>query len=315
MAASLARFVSSVRPAATAGRSSMSTLGTVLADAAADIPAKDILRDLSQGYKWTLGDFDRHATALASGLLELGFAKGDVVAAWLPNNAENCVVQLAAAKGGFLLHQVDAGAAKETVTAAAAGAAVLIFDPALEAAAAAEINMDHLGTRTYQSDPSWAAHVETPRIAGLAERGDAQTKAAVSSLGATLAITTGWERVEGMHNLRHVMCYGGENAAFPVDAAAVGAGDAAVVSFGADGSKTGPLTHKQVLDSGAKLAKEAALLSTDTGVLAAPSVAGLAASLTSLARLVLPSATDGAEAAAAAEGATVMIGSAGAQRL
>ena len=314
MASSLARLVRPAAPHASSAMRGMSTLGTVLSDAAEALPNKDILRDLEQGYKWSVCDLDRHSAALATGLAEMGLAKGDVLTSWLPNNAENCVVQLAAAKGGFVLHSVAPDAAKATVVAATAGAKAIIFDPALEAEAAVEANMDHLGTRTYVSDPSWAAHISVPRLP-CHTRGDAQHGAATRALGKDCAvITSGWERIEGMENLREVLCYGGKDAAFAVDASAVSGSDTAVVSFGADGEKSAPLTHKQVLAGGATMAESAGIGSLDTGVLAAPSVAGVAAALTTLARVVIPSA-EGAAAAVEAEGATVMIDGAGAQRL
>lgn len=54
--------------------------------------------------KWTVSEVKKYSDALASGLIEIGFEPKDTVLSWLPpDTAEYHILQLACARGGFLL--------------------------------------------------------------------------------------------------------------------------------------------------------------------------------------------------------------------
>ena len=84
-----------------------STLTSTLSAQVATLGDKDFLRVRHQNITWTLGEFERHANALAEGLAEAGYRPGDSIAAWLPNDSEYLVTQFAAARLGVNFIAVD----------------------------------------------------------------------------------------------------------------------------------------------------------------------------------------------------------------
>ena len=60
-----------------------------------------------QGVRWTYGELQGHVDAFAAGLLALGLEPGDRVGIWSPNNAEWVVTQLATAKAGLILVNIN----------------------------------------------------------------------------------------------------------------------------------------------------------------------------------------------------------------
>jgi fatty-acyl-CoA synthase len=60
-----------------------------------------------QGVRWTYRDLQRHVDAFAAGLVALGLEPGDRLGIWSPNNAEWTVTQLATAKAGIILVNIN----------------------------------------------------------------------------------------------------------------------------------------------------------------------------------------------------------------
>ncbi len=60
--------------------------GTALSALASQSPHVDVVRYEHKNVKWTLKNVDVNSDALAIGLLDQGFTKGDVVLSWLPEN-------------------------------------------------------------------------------------------------------------------------------------------------------------------------------------------------------------------------------------
>jgi fatty-acyl-CoA synthase len=60
-----------------------------------------------QGIKWTYAELKERVDTVAAGLLAIGVAPGDRVGIWSPNNAEWLLVQLATAKAGIILVNIN----------------------------------------------------------------------------------------------------------------------------------------------------------------------------------------------------------------
>ncbi|CAM9828456.1 unnamed protein product, partial [Discosporangium mesarthrocarpum] len=108
----------------------LSGVAAVLEAVTSEIPLKEAVRYRKGNLKWTRSDVKKHTDALACGLLELGCKAGDTVAVWLPECSEKHVAQLAAARVGMVVAEVDP--ALDTPTAMAevleqSGAAVSRF--------------------------------------------------------------------------------------------------------------------------------------------------------------------------------------------
>ena len=65
------------------------------------------LVEVATGRRWTYAELDADVNALARGLIAAGVAKGDRVGIWAPNCAEWTIVQLATAKAGAILVNVN----------------------------------------------------------------------------------------------------------------------------------------------------------------------------------------------------------------
>ena len=68
---------------------------------------RDALIVRHQGVRWTYAELKRRVDALAGGLLALGLEPGDRVGIWSPNNSEWVVTQLATAKAGLILVNIN----------------------------------------------------------------------------------------------------------------------------------------------------------------------------------------------------------------
>ena len=68
---------------------------------------REALVEVASGRRWTYAELDRDVDALARGLIGAGIAKGDRVGIWSPNCAEWTLVQLATAKVGAILVNVN----------------------------------------------------------------------------------------------------------------------------------------------------------------------------------------------------------------
>lgn len=95
----LARFAMGARAA--------STVGATLEEAVERLPHKEALRSVKQDIRWSFKELNEIVDEFAHGLQSLQFQPGDVLAVWLPNNAESVVTQLAAAKAGVTLAVIE----------------------------------------------------------------------------------------------------------------------------------------------------------------------------------------------------------------
>lgn len=89
------------------GARAASTVGGALDEAVERLPHKEAFRSIKQDLRWSYKELDGFVQEIANGLQSLMFQPGDVLAVWLPNNAENYVTQLAAAKAGLTLAVID----------------------------------------------------------------------------------------------------------------------------------------------------------------------------------------------------------------
>ncbi|TMW66736.1 hypothetical protein Poli38472_014048 [Pythium oligandrum] len=84
-----------------------STVGGALDEAVERLPHKEAFRSIKQDLRWSFKELDSYVQDLANGFNSLQLQPGDVLAVWLPNNAENYVTHLAAAKAGLTLAVID----------------------------------------------------------------------------------------------------------------------------------------------------------------------------------------------------------------
>jgi len=83
------------------------TIGTNLARTVAAHPDREALVEVASGRRWSWAELDRDVDAVARGLLALGLEVGDRVGMWAPNCAEWTIVQLATARVGIVLVNVN----------------------------------------------------------------------------------------------------------------------------------------------------------------------------------------------------------------
>ena len=83
------------------------TIGNHFDDAAQMWCDNEALVVRHQGVRWTYGELRERVDDLATGLLAVGLAPGDRVGIWSPNNAEWVVTQLATAKAGLVLVNIN----------------------------------------------------------------------------------------------------------------------------------------------------------------------------------------------------------------
>ena len=83
------------------------TIGASLARTVAAYADREALVECATGRRWTWADLDRDVAALARGLIGAGIEAGDRVGIWGPNSAEWTLVQLATARVGAILVNVN----------------------------------------------------------------------------------------------------------------------------------------------------------------------------------------------------------------
>ena len=83
------------------------TIGALLERTAGKHAEHEALVDCASGRRWTYGELDRAVNGIALGLLSRGIAKGDRVGLWGTNVPEWTLVQLATAKIGAILVNVN----------------------------------------------------------------------------------------------------------------------------------------------------------------------------------------------------------------
>ncbi len=83
------------------------TIGAALERTVARWPDREALVEVASGRRWTWRELDHAVDGVARGLIARGIAAGDRVGMWAPNRAEWTIVQLAAAKAGAVLVNVN----------------------------------------------------------------------------------------------------------------------------------------------------------------------------------------------------------------
>ena len=83
------------------------TIGDDLSLTVSRLPDHEVLVDVPSGGRWTYRELDAAVDRVATGLLEMGIAKGDRVGIWSPNCAEWVFVQYATARLGVILVNIN----------------------------------------------------------------------------------------------------------------------------------------------------------------------------------------------------------------
>ncbi len=83
------------------------TIGANFEGTVAAYADREALVEYASGRRWTYAELDRDVNAFARGLIGAGIAKGDRVGVWSPNCAEWTIAQLATAKVGAILVNVN----------------------------------------------------------------------------------------------------------------------------------------------------------------------------------------------------------------
>jgi len=84
-----------------------STIGAWIAEVSARFDAREALISIPQGIRWTYSELWRHTGVLARALIALDVGRGDRVGIWSTNNAEWVLLQLATARIGAVLVNVN----------------------------------------------------------------------------------------------------------------------------------------------------------------------------------------------------------------
>jgi fatty-acyl-CoA synthase len=91
------------------------TLGDLLEAGVAAHPDQLVLVSRAQGIRWTWRELARRVDAFAAGLLALQLRPGERIAIWANNRAEWLIAQLAAAKAGLILVNINPAARRGEV--------------------------------------------------------------------------------------------------------------------------------------------------------------------------------------------------------
>jgi fatty-acyl-CoA synthase len=83
------------------------TIGRCFEAVVAKFPKNEALVSYQQGLRYTYEELNDEAEQLASALLELGLSQGDRVGIWSHNNAQWLITQLATAKVGIVLVNIN----------------------------------------------------------------------------------------------------------------------------------------------------------------------------------------------------------------
>lgn len=83
------------------------TISALLKETVDIFAANDAAVFCDQSIRWTYAELDEAVDALAGGLLELGFSKGDRIGVWSPNRSEWLLAQFATARLGIILVNIN----------------------------------------------------------------------------------------------------------------------------------------------------------------------------------------------------------------
>eukprot|EP00753_Platysulcus_tardus_P009365 PLAT201.7.p2 GENE.PLAT201.7~~PLAT201.7.p2 ORF type:complete len:346 (+),score=196.69 PLAT201.7:73-1110(+) len=274
--------------AARMGTAAMSSLASLLQAGPARFAAKDALRSVSQGYRWSASALASHATAFSSGLQQMGLSAGDTLAVWRGSDAEHVVALLGAAHAGVTVAELPAATmttdAALSKALAHSGASALLFD--------AEVAADGDALAIVESVCGEAA-------LAAASRGRPLVVPALPSLRRLLHSSFD-SPGPAMQRMRDVLCYDSAGST-----AAVSDDTAALVTYDGSGKQTATYSRAQ-LAAAADAALAAMELNASDRLLLAADVSSpiaLAGALlpaaAASALVVLPGAAADAAAAAA----------------
>ena len=83
------------------------TIGSHFDKAVERWPEREALVVRHQNIRWSYRDLQREVDALAAGLLALGLQPGERIGIWSHNNSEWVLTQLATAKAGLILVNIN----------------------------------------------------------------------------------------------------------------------------------------------------------------------------------------------------------------
>ncbi|CEG42636.1 amp-binding protein [Plasmopara halstedii] len=257
-----------------------STVGATLDEAVNRLPHKEALRSIKQDVRWSFKELNTVVSELANGFLDLQFRCGDVVALWLPNNVENVVTQLAAARAGLTLALIEPQVSEAEELAYIlqdSEASGLIFEPKHAGRNQTKIVQDLF-----------------PELATFRQRKEVFRPKNFRHLHTV--ITTGWDPVEGMLNLNGMMVNSPEPHILKAVSKMLNEKTPLVFTYsqtkGQNPKKSALLTHGDLLQRAEMLATSLKLTATDKVLLTGeePGLSsGPLAAISQSAQIVLPS--------------------------
>ncbi|GAB9465267.1 Hect e3 ubiquitin [Globisporangium polare] len=228
-----------------------STVGGALDEAVERLPHKEALRSIKQELRWSFKELNAIVDEVAFGLHSLKFEPGNVLAVWLPNNAESVITQLAAAKAGITL---------------------AVIDPKVSTAEEIEFILHDSKASGILFEPKIAGRNQTqiiqglfPELATFREQFEVFRPKKFRNLHTV--ISTGFEPVEGIAQFHQVMVNTPEKHEAVALKKAVNEKTPLAVSYskvdGQSPKKGDVLTHADVLKRAKDLAKSLTLTATD----------------------------------------------------
>ncbi|ETV92675.1 hypothetical protein H310_13115 [Aphanomyces invadans] len=263
------------RPVSTMAMAPFSTVGLTLEKAVESLPHREAVRafnnvDRDDDLRFSYQEFNQFVNELTNGFLELQFKKGDTIALWLPNNAENLVAQFAAAKAGLNIAAVDPSIStveELEFVVKDSKAVALLFDPKNN-----EANSTDVAKQVFENQP-YASHFHT-------------------------VITTAIDPVHNFLQFRRMLVNALESYYAEERTAQIDATTPLVVSYtrnnGQNPTRGAALTHGDVLKQAKDIVNSVKLTSNDkillTDVPAGFVVASVAAALTNSMVVLAPPA-------------------------
>lgn len=285
---------------AAAGSGGGASVGDLLDARVGATEHRNALVAMHQRIKWDYGDLAKQVNATAAGLYEGGYGPGSRIATWLANDTEALVVTLAASKLGTTVVAIDPSANVDDVVDVLReeNARGLVF-----------------GQRFSAQDRVAAVAAAFPELSGYVW-GDAVRSKRLRSL--RHLVNTGTDGADGVRQFTEFLVYDPQPDPLPRVRSLVGADDATVVPYSADGQRGAVVSQADLLET-AVAAADALNLSVDDTVVATAGLhtrfgfaAGPLAAIHSGARLVLPAREFAAAAtikAMSTHKATAVVGS------
>ena len=164
-------------PSYVSGASSVPLIGETIGvhfDAIARLHAdRDALISRHQGIRWTYRELRQRVDNLAMGLRRLGLARGDRIGIWAPNCAEWVLTQLAAAKAGLLLVNINPAYRRSELEYALnkVGCAALVVAPSFKSSDYLQM-LNDLAPELQHSAPGALAAAKFPQLRWVIRLGE-----------------------------------------------------------------------------------------------------------------------------------------------